>query len=159
MDAQLQDIYDIIYTPFWQQSWFLIGAALVGLGFFSILLWYFFFKNQQQKPLTAKEQFEQKLKAIKKQAYEVSEPVLYAQVTTFAKNYLDTFYATECIAKTDEECLAYLKDVTELPAELKKVLMSIFQHATYSKFAQDATHKETVAVLLEALELLIVALP
>ncbi|MBU1008313.1 hypothetical protein KKA53_04535 [Candidatus Dependentiae bacterium] len=114
-ETTFYDIYDYIYTPFWQTKHFLVllASILAIACLIGIFFWIRHVKNKNQiKPtITPWESALRELRALTPHTYETKEEFkkFYFTITRIIKKYFEKQFSFDVIDKTDDELIDYLQ--------------------------------------------------
>lgn len=150
----LYDIYDLWYVPFWRTSWF---CALVGFCVVAVLIAVvFFLVRWYRRWREHKKPWERALVRVQKLSQRYGRQAdrhyhqAYAELIEILKSYIEIMCFVSLVSKTDQECIAYLRSVTQL-SELQHLLNALFSTAQTMKFspqkdADDQWHRDVERV-------------
>lgn len=131
----LYDIYDLIYTPWWQRTSFKVALALVCLSAVIILVaWYIAHKKRRE--LSPWEKAIAALQALELGGAKQRGRAVYASLTGILKNYLEQRYQVSLADKTDEEMVRFLAE-SSLPTEIREKAQALFAQAVTRKFGTE----------------------
>ena len=138
--AQLFDIYDVQYDPWWLNTWvwyiFLLVGTVTVVSLF-LLAW------KKWGPQKRVAYWQQALLSIERLGNEFDNPrEFYGQLTGIIKRYLEERYALPLVGKTDTELIEDLKHDSSISVQLYEDVKQIFDGVTYIKFAHQTAAVE-----------------
>ena len=152
-ELELRDIYEIMTVPLWRTPWFVAGVVVV-LLITGIVLWYFLKKRAFAVKVVSP--FEQALTDLKQlQKNELSSPkLLYIQLTSLLKRYLEAVYELSLMGTTDDEMMETLKRSDSVPEEIVTQLDRLLHGVVLIKFAnQKVADGHMKKAVIECIEL------
>lgn len=137
-DIPLFELYDLWYTPFWKQTWFIVvmvcGAfiCVLGIGWFL----YYYLQRRRQVKKTYWQQAIQSIDDLSPHEFmrNMRSDLFYVKITSVLKMYLQRRYNMSLIGKTDQELLHALSVSDQLQNE-RTCLEDIISGAVFIKFA------------------------
>ncbi len=136
----LYDIYDIMYTPWYKQWWFVavIMVATFLLVYFCIRL--FFNKKPVQKKYDVYERALQRVAFLEKNS-ESDAHVFYTLVVHDIKKYLHERYDVAILSATDDEVVDCLEK-SLVNKEIIEMVKKLFKGVVFIKFAHYSAEKD-----------------
>ena len=147
--VDMYDIYDLAYTPWWQEAWFIVATsiALLILVFGVVYFWKY---RKKYKKLSYQEQLFLQLEQLKNMPAEQAQN-FYIILTNVLKEYLTQMYGIPAKGLTDDELLAQLSTMKALPEAMVMHVRKILEGIVIVKFAQGQDLKETLQEALTSM--------
>ncbi len=142
----LYDIYDLLFTPFWRTTPFLVTVACITGLCLSYGAWRYW-KKMRSRPRTPWEEAQMRLDELRAKVTTTDANILYASITDTLKKYLERRYSYQLLEKTEEEIVVFLS-TSAMPDQIKNAAQEIFSRAVAYKFgnAQESVGQMVVDV-------------
>lgn len=140
-EMQLCDIYDVRYTTWYNTTYFFVAVGILFLIFCYVLYRWYKKRTIKHVTISAYDNAMNVFQCLKKGEYE-SKQVAYTVLIATLKSYFQESYHILLIGKTDEEFLAAISKQATIPSMFVSDLKTIFEGATYIKFAQQEMMEE-----------------
>ena len=147
--VDMYDIYDVVYEPWWQSRWFMIGMGLVAIVLL-VSVWFFYKNRKGKRGLSYEQRIRQQLIALKNSAPEDASR-FYSVLTNLAKEYISQMYGVSVQGLTDDEVLQLLKTSASLPKAVIDEAMKIFEGTAIVKFARGTALQDAMNKALESM--------
>ena len=143
---QLYDIYDMSYTPWWQQEWLWYCTVICLTLLLLAGLWYTLRRIMAKKRVvTPWEKAMSELDRLEIQGFVsvVYSKELYTALTKLLKKYVHERYGFDIVGKTDEEAILFLEK-NDFPADLLESVRTIFSGSVIIKFSNACAIKTQI---------------
>ncbi len=136
----LYDIYDIMYTPWYKQWWFIGVVAFCVLFFAYLCVRFFLTKKSVQRQYDVYEKALQRIAVLEKN-FDSDAHIFYAMAIRDIKEYLQERYDVEVVSATDDEVIDCLEKAL-VDQALIEMIKKLFKGVVLIKFAHQSAEKE-----------------
>jgi hypothetical protein len=133
-DIPIYDLYDVWYTPWWCQRWFILFCIVTALIFITTIIWLLIKKYRTSVVITPWDAALRELAQINLAIYNGSIPKeVYTRMSAVVRRYIEQRYGFVAQSSTDDEfCLLVQK--LDLPQEIVAALTLLMNRSVTIKF-------------------------
>ncbi len=153
-DIELYDLYDVWYQPWWQSTSVRVVVLVVVIAVLSCLVWLSRRWMHRAQPVPYDQKILMQCQQLKQNSTMLEMPLLYAQLTTLLKEYLEKRYNVYLASLTDQELLAHVGELGMQEPQIA-LIRQLLVYSVPVKFDDQQTAIEDPIIHIALLEQLI----